>query len=59
MKPSHDTTLWTLRRSAREASAVLRHIEGYGYEVRLLHDGELPAIEDVPGRGQGSGGVGR
>lgn len=41
MRPRQDIVLWTLAKNGKAAAAVLRHVEGFGYEVRLMAGDEL------------------
>jgi hypothetical protein len=46
-----DTPLWTVGKKGRETAAVLRYIDDYGYELRLLEDGQLRKSRMFGGRG--------
>lgn len=41
MSAHPDLAVWTLRKATNEAAAVMREIDGLGWEARLLFRGEL------------------
>jgi hypothetical protein len=53
MNPHQDIPFWSLMKDGKVARAELRHVEGYGYEARLLFNGEFRQRRAFRGEEQG------
>jgi|BarGraNGADG00212_1021973.scaffolds.fasta_scaffold34130_2 hypothetical protein len=53
MNPYQDIPIWTLTKDGKVARAELRYVEGYGYEARLLFNGEFRQGRAFRGEEQG------